>query len=176
MDIAHQLIERECSFNEILYTPHDLAETVYILKRGQVTLYHSHKGKKKVINTLYPGDLWGAVRLGKGSNYTHFAQADSDSLICMMPIQDFLHILQSKPEIMLKFLEQISEKLHYYEQSLKGPLLNAEEKVLAFIERHEKSQNLWNKILHRKPTHDYIAAQTGLARETVSRILNKNKR
>lgn len=172
MSIAKQLTEKECTKNELLYTPFDSSENIFILKKGEVTLYHLHKGKKIVIDVLVPGDIWGAIDFDQ-KNSSHFAEVTKQSYMCILPLQDFLEILRAKPLIMLRFLQRISTRLSYYEERLKDPLLDAKEKILNLQKRAQDHKRGWfSKIVGGSSmTHEEIAQHTGLSRETVTRTL-----
>ena len=54
MAIAKTVVERSCTKKELLYTPFETTDSICMLKKGEVTLYHSHYGKKIIIDTLKP--------------------------------------------------------------------------------------------------------------------------
>ena len=45
MQIAQKVVEKKCRKKELLYTPFDSNDSICMLKKGEVTLYHSHYGK-----------------------------------------------------------------------------------------------------------------------------------
>ena len=46
MEIAQKVIEKHCSKKELIYTPFEPNDQVCVLKKGEVTLYHSHHGTR----------------------------------------------------------------------------------------------------------------------------------
>lgn len=180
MGIAKKMIERKCAKKEIIYMPNETSNSIYVLKKGEITLYNSHAGKRLIIEVLKPGSIFGNISFKKDKT-THFAEASQDSYFCIFSIEDFTTIIHSKPELMIRFLQLISDKMQSYERRLKGGLFDAKEKILQqldiFLEEQKKS-NLLNKLFGEKSkmTHEHMAELTGLSRETVTRAINDLKK
>lgn len=180
MSIAKKMIEKKCTKKEMIYMPNEANNSIYVLKKGEITLYNSHHGKRLIIEVLKPGSIFGNVSFQKDKT-THFAEATENSYVCVFPIEDFTAILHSKPELMMKFLQIMSEKMQNYERRLKGGLFDAKEKILQqweiFLEEQKKS-NILSKLFGKKlkMTHEHLAELTGLSRETVTRAINDLKK
>ena len=180
MSIAKKMIEKKCAKKEIIYMPNEANNSIYVLKKGEITLYNSHAGKRLIIEVLKPGSIFGNISFHEGKT-THFAEAKEDSYVCLFSIEDFTTILHSKPELMMKFFQIMSEKMQNYERRLKGGLFDAKEKILQqldiFLEEQKKSTIL-SKLFKGKTnmTHDHLAELTGLSRETVTRAINDLKK
>jgi len=110
MQIASQVIEKKCAKKEMLYTPFDEHDSICVLKKGEVVLYHSHYGKKLIIDTLKEGSIFGNINF-QDRSANHFAEVTEDSYICFFSKEDFLKILQAKPELMMKLIKLMSERL-----------------------------------------------------------------
>lgn len=180
MNIAGKVIEKSCRKKEIIYMPNEVNDSIYVLKKGEITLYNAHAGKRLIIEILKPGSIFGNISFQKDRT-THFAEASQDSYFCIFTVEDFTAILHSKPELMMRFLQHVSEKMQNYERRLKGGLFDAKEKILQqldiFLEEQKKS-NLLSKLFGKKSkiTHDHLAELTGLSRETVTRAINDLKK
>lgn len=178
MAIASKMTERKCVKKEIIYTPEDISDSICVLKKGEVTLYNSHRGKRLIIDVLKPGSIFGNITFQDEKN-THFAEATEDTYICIFPVSDFMKILQTKPELMMRFLNIMSDKIRSYEGRLKSGLYDAKEKIMHQLKLMEKENNsLLNKIFGKKSriTHERLAQLTGLSRETVTRALKDLKK
>jgi CRP/FNR family transcriptional regulator, cyclic AMP receptor protein len=179
MQIADKIVEKECLKKELLYTPFEENDSICILKKGEVTLYYSRNGKRLVLDVLKPGSIFGNISFEpKKSN--HFAEVTEDAYICLLPVEDFLKVVQAKPQIMIKLLQVMSNQISDYERKLEGGLLDAKEKVLRLLQDEKKSvtTNVLNNLFGstKKLTHSKIAEQTGLSRETVTRALSDLKK
>jgi CRP-like cAMP-binding protein len=182
MQLCTKLVEKDYKKNNILYAPGDENQYIFVLKKGEITLYNSHKGKKQIIEVLKPGSIFGDLNF-ENKSQNHFAQFTKDSFVCRFPVTDFINIIKSNPEVMIKFLKIMSDKIQYYQEKLKENLFDAKQKIVRTIERTKKKeiQNK-NTILGRlfysktKLTHEKIAQLTGLSRETVSRAIKELKK
>lgn len=176
ISIAQKLIEKKCNKKEILYSPFENFNSICLLKKGEVTLYYSHRGKRIIIDVLKPGSIFGNINFKEGKK-EHFAEVTENSLICIFEINDFLKIIQARPEIMLRFLKIISEKLSDYENRLKSNLFDAKEKIIHQLELLNK-KNFFNKLITKNTyiTHDKLAEYLGLSRETVTRAITTLKK
>lgn len=180
MTIAKKVIERKCVKKEMIYMPDEVNNSIYVLKKGEITLYNSHAGRKLIIDVLKPGSIFGNIGFQMDAT-THFAEASEDSCICVFRLEDFIDILRSKPELMMKFLQIMSEKMQNYENRLKGNLFDAKEKILQqfdIISKESKKGSILNKLFGKKTkiTHERLAELTGLSRETVTRAVNDLKK
>ena len=179
MEIAKKVIEKHCSKKELIYTPFEANDQVCVLKKGEVTLYHSHHGKRIIIDVLKPGAIFGNISFEAEGN-DHFAEVTEDAFICFFNMEDFMKVLQAKPEVMMKFFKLMSERIADYEQKIKGGVLDSKEKVLHHLELLQKKREhgIIGKIIgpRTKITHEKLAQHTGLSRETVTRAINALKK
>lgn len=179
MSIAEQMFDKECAKKEVLYTPFEVTDSIYILKRGEVTLYHSREGRKLIIDVLHPGSFFGNISFESKQN-THFAEVTEDALICLLPVSDFKKIVKERPEMMLRLIQVMSDKLGDYEERIKSSLFDAKDKVLhhlRIIEEKGKKSILGRLLAGRKKiTHEQLSQHSGLSRETVTRVINDLKK
>lgn len=180
MAIAGKMTEKKCVKKEIIYAPADTNDSIYVVKKGEVTLYDAHGGKRLIIEVLRPGSLFGNIGCTR-KTATHFAEASENSLLCLFSGADFGKILSTKPELMLRFLEIVSERMRNYEKRLKGGLFDAKEKIkqqLEIMNDSRKQAGVLNRLFGVSPklTHDRLAELTGLSRETVTRAVNDLKK
>lgn len=174
MKLAGKVIERECSLKELIYTPFDDSDSVCILKKGEVTLYYSHYGKKLIIDVLKPGSIFGNIGFKEGP-HTHFAEVTAEAYVCILKVKDFMKVIQAKPELMIRLIRVMSDQLADYESKIKSGLFDAKEKILHYLEMSDRKRNtsLLNKLfgVRTRVTHERIAQHTGLSRETVTRAI-----
>lgn len=176
MKLANNVHEKSCNKKEILYTPFEPNDCIYILKKGEVTLYYSKNGKRLTIDVLKPGSIFGNIAFEEKAN-THFAEVTEDAYICTFQIDEFMKILNLKPEIMIKFMKEMSSKISDYEKRIEFGLLDAKEKILKHLQilEEKKKNSFLYKLIGKKSkiTHEQLAQHTGLSRETVTRTLKE---
>lgn len=177
MQIAQKVVEKKCNKKELLYTPFESTDSICVLKKGEVTLYHSHYGKKLIIDVLKPGSIFGAIPFQNEASSDHFAEVTEEAYICFFTPEDFLKIVEAKPKLMLRVLKMMSEKLAEYEDRMKTGLYDAKEKILHHLEQIEaKSQGIFGKFTSKNLTHEKLSQLTGLSRETVTRAITALKK
>ncbi|MBL4694107.1 Crp/Fnr family transcriptional regulator [Candidatus Gracilibacteria bacterium] len=179
MRIAEKMEERRCTKKELIYTPFEANDSVCVLKKGEVTLYYSHNGKKLIIDVLKPGSIFGNIAFND-KNSDHFAEVTEDAYICFFSVEDFMKIIQAKPELMMRFLKIMSERISDYEKRIKSGLFDAKEKIIQHLEiiKEKGNKGILTKLIGGKKriTHERLAQFTGLSRETVTRAINDLKK
>ena len=161
----------------------DMTDTIFLVERGKVNVYEStFEGKKIIIEQLSRGDFWGYLfQSTKASNLiSHFAQAHSDALVSRMSRTDFLAFLKSRPDVSLRLIQNLSEKLMIAESRIKDlALASADQRLVRELIRlstqHGKTRG--EKItIEARLTHEQLADRIGMTRETVTRTLNQLKK
>lgn len=181
MKDAPSMHGKKYSKGEMIYSPHKETDLIYVLKEGEVILYHSHDGKQETFDTIGPGTLFGNFSV-ETRNPSHYAEATRDSSVCVFPIQDFLKILQSKPDLMLRFIQSMADRLLDYEKRFKNNLQTAKETIYEELSRlkEKRKRSFLGKFFGTEGpplrlTHEQIASLTGLNRVTVTRSIKELK-
>ena len=133
-------------------------------------------GKRVIIDILKPGSFFGNISLNPEEETTYFAEASDKVMICALSTKSFLTIVQHYPEIILRLLQMMTEKVREYEGRIKaGALFDAKEKVLDAIKvvKEKDEKDFLPRLLRKKTkiTHEKLGALTGLARETVTKAI-----
>ena len=175
MQIAANAEDHRCTSVMQLYTPHgEKDRRVFILKEGEVILYHSRDGKRTIFDVLGPGTLFGNF-LPAAEAASHYAEALPGSRVCILAPEDFQRVVSAHPEVLVRLLATLSSRLRDYEEKLRLNTGNAMEKVLCELQRYSrKKRNLFSLFVARIPialSHEKIAELTGLNRVTVTRML-----
>lgn len=156
----------------------DMSDTIFLVERGKVNVYEStFEGKKIIIEQLSRGDFWGYLFPSTKAStlISHFAQAHTDALVSRMNRIDFLAFLQSRPDVSLRLIQNLSEKLMIAESRIKDlALASAEQRLVRELIRlsaqHGKTRGE-KVIIEARFTHEQLADRIGMTRETVTRTL-----
>lgn len=177
-DIADMIKHREYKKNEVIFSEGGKAETLYFVNEGKIKLYKYNKdGKEQILHILSDGDFFGELNLLKESKYGFNAKALSDSKICTLGKDELKQILLSKPEIAIKVLEVVSERLSKIESLAQNLATNDVDSRMAYLlidlgkkygSEEENKLNI-NLPINREDMASYI----GVTRETISRKLKK---
>lgn len=159
----------------LLYTRGEEIDRVFLVKSGEVLLYHMHNGRRTVFDVLGPGDLFGNFSTQK-LKVEHFAEVTPGTRVCSFPVDEVLKVLKAHPEAMLQTLRVLSERLADYEAKISLCTVDAKDKVYKELVRYQakKNRSLFGKDEDApiKLTHQKIAHLTGLNRVTVTRALH----
>lgn len=174
--IATEAQMKECQQVCPIYEPGQISSHIYIVKRGEVNLYYQKNDKKFVFDTLGPGSVFGNISM-KETAHGHFAEGTPGVCVCMIPRDQFQQILSAHPEVMMRFLQDMSGKISEYQAQFDALQSSAEELVLHELERlHiKRQQNFLGQFLNRplRITHEKLAERTGLNRVTVTKVMNR---
>ncbi|GEM_PF-5635352 len=170
--IAKTAIESQLPRGAILFSPENPAQQVYVIKNGEVELYHEKNGKRIVFETLFPGDVFGDFGTGPTD---YFAQTTRASFLCQTPTHEFLDIVRAHPEMSLNLMQTMATKIHDYERKIASLNKPAKDQILDEIKRLQakKQKSFLNKIFHvpLRLSHQKLSEKTGLNRVTVTKLL-----
>lgn len=163
-----------CPRGRILYTPGESGEVLFLLKKGQVSIYRlSLEGKKMVLATLSANTLFGEMALVGQGMYDSFAEAAEESELCTMSRGDLERLIVTKPAVGLRLLEATSRRLLEAEAALED---------MAFKHAPGRLAGLLLRVAEEQGgglvvglSHQDLAERLAMFRETVTQLLNDFK-
>jgi CRP-like cAMP-binding protein len=165
---------------EIIYSAGDKDDVLYILKKGRIRIFKlSIDGKMITLAILREGDIFGTLSAIKGGTQGAYAETLEDSYICAIRQEDFHRTVKETPEIALRLIEKINQRLKEAESRIEdlvfhnvpGRLANI---LLKLAQEFGKDTPEGIQISF-KITHQELADMAGATRETVTIILNDFK-
>ncbi|OCL26390.1 Crp/Fnr family transcriptional regulator [Orenia metallireducens] len=152
------------------------ANTLYIINEGEIKLFKCTKdGKEQILHILTAGDFFGELNLLKGGQYSFSAEAITSTKLCTLTKDKMKSIILDKPEIALKIMETLADRVNSLETLAQNLATNEVEVRLAYMLLKlkkeygvETPQGIEMKI---PITREDMSNYTGVARETVSRKL-----
>ena len=172
--------ERIIPKKEIIYSPEDKNEAMFILKKGRVRIFKlSADGKMMTLAILKDMDIFGTMSLIKGGASKAYAETLDDSYICAIRQEDFHNLIKEMPEIALGLVEKINQKLEEAEDRIEDLVFRDVPGRIASIllklaEQFGKGSPAGTQISF-KITHQELADMVGTTRETATVILNELK-
>lgn len=176
-DIGVIVDEKNISKKEIVLEPED-KNKVYLIKKGQVKLYQLTKdGKRIIIDTLGPGSVFGNFG---GEESQNFAEATSDTFVCIAKRETFFKTISEKPEVSVKLMamlfDQLSQAQDYVVAMAGGDVLSKLKfKLSDLAKKYGESKGEKVKI-NQRFTHEEIADMIGVSRETITKLLGTLRR
>lgn len=160
---------------KVFYSPQEDSEVLFLLKKGTVDLYRiSSQGKKLVTTNLQAGAVFGKMpilgqRLGES-----YAEATSESLICVMSRNDVDHLLLDDPRIAMRLAQSLGNRLAEAESRLEDMAFKSVSARLASLLLRIAEDTDWRgRRIVKGLTHQQLAEIIGTYRETVTLTLNE---
>jgi CRP/FNR family cyclic AMP-dependent transcriptional regulator len=167
--------------NEPVYKEGQVADRIFIVKRGRVKIVTTGEEEKEVLKALVlPGEIFGEGAMFGDShrNDTAMAMDEGVSLIEIRSSQARA-LLQSNPELAFKVTAQIAQKLRTAEKRLEAlTFKNSRTRIIEFLKDTARRQGRkigYETLLHPFLTHQDIGNLTTTSRQTVSSVLNELK-
>ncbi|MEW9109428.1 MAG: Crp/Fnr family transcriptional regulator [Cytobacillus gottheilii] len=175
-------IIREMNKGSHVFMQGEQLENVYFIKRGRIKIYKcDSSGKEQIVNMLKAGDMFPHVGFFRGGQYPAFAEVIEQAQLVVVPNTKFEKILMTNPELAVKMLKVLGEKIVDLQERLEAQVLDNSNMQLVklLIMLAKKEGKLIDKetyLLKLKMTNKEIAQMIGTSRETISRTLTKMKK
>ncbi|WP_227394666.1 Crp/Fnr family transcriptional regulator [Jeotgalibacillus aurantiacus] len=164
-----------------LLIPGQSLDILFILKKGQVRLYRmTPNGKQFTTDILVDGNVFGETDSFTLTDQETYAEAMTDSYICTMNKEKFEQFIRSSPDVSLKLIQILSNRLkETYDLSEKIALADVRYRTLFLLlkmsEKSGKREKEWQSI-QMKLTHEDIATMVGSSRESISLLMSSLKK
>lgn len=178
IDIILMTGSKEFDKDENIFLEGDRSDTLYIINEGKIKLYkNTRSGKEQILHILSEGEFFGELNLVKAGEYHFNARAITPVKLCTLTNEDMRNIVLSRPEIGLKVLEVVGDRLSRLEGMVQTLATNDAEARLASLLvqlSEENGKRTSQGIEIRLPiTREDMSNMTGVARETISRKLKR---
>ncbi len=159
-----------------VFTPTYRGEVFFLLLEGRVRIYRVEAGQEVTIGVLEAGEMFGEAaftsRKGKGS----YAQAIMRSKIAFLNRATFYRLIQREPELGIRAIELLGERLSFFEQKIADMgLKNVPARLASLILQLVESEGIvTGKGRYRLSTlytHEQLALMVGAKRVAVSRAM-----
>jgi CRP/FNR family transcriptional regulator, cyclic AMP receptor protein len=156
----------------ILSTPHDrIDDGFYIIKKGRVRVYElSPQGQEHTLAEVKGGAVLAAKRLSEV-----YAQAIVETILVVVPKKDMKRLIQSNPEVGMRFIDVLIRRLQRSERRLADIALQRVPARLAnLILDLIEDEGIATREGYRLPisyTHERLGTMIGARRVAVTRAL-----
>jgi len=161
---------------ELLYSPHNPIEALFILKRGRVRVFRvSPDGKALTTALITSGTIFGEMVLLGQRMYDNFAEAMEETVVCVMSRADVHRFLLSDPRIAARIAENLGKRLAEMERRLSDSFFKSVPQRVASTLHTLAGQQRRHVLTPRGQvvaiTHEQIAELAGTSRETATKVL-----
>ena len=162
----------------IFYTPEDRSEALFMLKKGRVRIYKiAPDGWEFTLAVVEAGTMFGEMALTAQRMRKGYAEAMEPSDICILKNTDLERIVRGNPEVGVRMIRVLSERLRSCETRLEDVTLkNVPARLASLILQLAASEGIMTPEGPRIPihyTHRQLATMIGSSRETVTRAFTK---
>lgn len=176
--VEQLIIKKRFKKDQIVLFEEDTANFMYLVYSGKVRVVKlNEEGREQIITIHKKNDFFGEMALLDGKTSPATVIAHEDSLIGLLSKLDFERHLMSHEEIRRKIIDLLCTRLRDSWAMIKIlSFENAEHRVMAVLDRLQELYGVVDDrgvIINVKLTHQQIASYASVARETVTRILNK---
>ncbi|HEY8783525.1 MAG TPA: response regulator [Mucilaginibacter sp.] len=172
--IIQERKSRQFKKDQVIYYEGDKGHGLYLMISGKAkTVKLAEDGRELMTGMYSTDDYLGINAMLANEAYTDTATALEDSLLCMIPKEQFERLMNLYPDVAAKFIKLLSNDIREKEEQLLQLAYNSVRKRMAeaLLRLHRQYKNESNI----KITREDMAAMAGMATETVSRTLSDFK-
>src|SRR5919112_256800 len=180
-EILEDLLQRNAEINlsagEVFYTPQQPDGKLFILKQGRVRIYKMEASREFTLEVVDAGTVFGEVAFTPHALRNAYAEATEPSILLAMDRADVERLIQLKPQVGIRIISLLSERLHYYETRMEDVILKEVPGRLAslilFLVESEGVKRPGEIGIPNRYTHEHLGTMIGANRETVTRAFGR---
>ncbi|HSK82878.1 MAG TPA: Crp/Fnr family transcriptional regulator [Rubrobacter sp.] len=179
--ILRDLLRRNAEINlragEVFYTPTQSDGNLFILKQGRVRIYKMEGSREFTLEVLEAGTVFGEVAFTPHALRDAYAEAMEPSILLAMERADVERLIQEKPQVGLRMISLLSERLRYYETRMEDVILKEVPARLAslilLLIESEGVPGVGEIHIPTRYTHEHLGTMIGANREAVTRAFGR---
>jgi CRP-like cAMP-binding protein len=162
----------------LIQSPETFCEGLFFLKEGKLRLYKfSPEGKQFTLGILGQGNVFGEIDSFSLGTRDIFIETMEETLLCSLTKEEFERFLVDRPQLALKLLKLLSERLKERDALLEQLALgDIRDRVLHLLlklsDQFGKKEGEYDKI-DLPITHQELANMIGSTRESITIVLNE---
>ncbi len=177
--ISRSVKRKELKKGEMLFRAGEKDDTLYVVHSGKVRVYRlSEAGKEQLVRILNPGDFTGELALfNPGEVHENYAEAVQNTTVCLIKQQDLQNYLLEYPQIALKIISEMSERLKESEkQTMQVATEKVESRIISFLADCVEKDAGNSPVITLPMTKKDLASYLGTTPETISRKFSELER
>lgn len=158
----------------IIISEGDETRSLYIILSGKVRIFTSDEKSKEVTLLLQDaGSHFGELALLSDEPRSASVQAMESTVCAMIGKPDFLHWLESNPDVAIALLGVLSEKIRYLTEKVKQMALsNVYERTIKVLQEMAEQRDD-ALVVRNRPTQQELANMVGSSREMINKIMKE---
>jgi CRP/FNR family transcriptional regulator len=177
-DLAKRTPDTYLEQEDILYTPREGTERLFILKKGRVQLYEVNgEGDEITLSVIEDGNVFGEMALTGQSLGGLYVRALTPTTVVSLRREDLEHLIMNKPEVGLRLVRELAQRLHASEARFADMVgKDVPARLATLILTLVDSEGVVSSESYRIPnhyTHERLASMIGCKRVAVTRAFRK---
>jgi CRP/FNR family cyclic AMP-dependent transcriptional regulator len=177
-DLARRVPDTFLEKEDILYTPKEGTERLFILKKGRVQLYEVNRdGEEVTLSVIEDGNIFGEMALTGQSLHGLYVRAIEPSTVASLRREDVEELIRQTPEVGLRLVRELAERLHDSERRYADMVgKDVPARLATLILTLVDSEGVVSSESYRIPnhyTHERLASMIGCKRVAVTRAFRK---
>ena len=163
---------------QLIYSEHNRPTSLFFIQKGKVKTYKTNENGKSLVLGLYnEGEFLGHIALLEDCNYHETAVAIEDTVLAIIPKEDFDLLINNSHEISRKFIQLLAKNISEKENQLLGMAYNSLRKKVAdaLIILGNKYNTKNEEKFPIEITRENLASIAGTATESLIRTLGDFK-
>ena len=177
-DLAKKVPDTHLEEGNVLYTPQDGRERLFVLKEGRVQVYEVDRGGEEVtLSVIEDGNVFGEMALTGQSLEGVYVRALAPSTVVPLRREELEDLIVKKPEVGLRLVQELAERLRASERRYADVVgKDVPARLATLILTLVESEGVVSSESYRIPTrytHEQLASMIGCRRVAVSRAFSK---
>ena len=173
-ELSRRIPDTHFQRGQILYTPQENSEALFMLKKGRVRIYRvGPDGREFTLAVVGASTVFGEMSLTAQRLENAYAEAMEAVVVCAMKRHDLERLVMDKPQVGLKVISVLSERLLLAEDRMEDiALKEVPVRLASFILQLIESEGVVTREGYKIPTrytHRQLATMIGSKRETVTK-------
>jgi CRP/FNR family transcriptional regulator, cyclic AMP receptor protein len=179
-ELAKRTPDTFLEHGDVLYSPKEGTERLFILKKGRVQLYEVDRGGEEItLSVIEDGNVFGEMALTGQSLGGVYVRALVPSTVVSLRREDLEDLIMNNPEVGLRLVRELAEKLRASEARYADVVgKDVPARLATLILTLMESEGEVSSESYRIPTrytHEQIASMIGCKRVAVTRAFSKLK-
>ncbi len=165
---------------DAVFHPGDESDCLFILAEGRVVLSHRENGKRAIIESVWPNELFGQCALVHSGPREVTCEVPKSATVIKVPLKMLCKFMETNPRLARDLMEDVGGAMRRLAYRLVSVLIRPKRKRLVDVLSHlAQSSGVASGsgiLIPAQVTHQELGEMIGASRETVTVILGELRR
>lgn len=176
--LAGVATSQHLSPNALVILAEDEGESFFVIRKGRVKVSVTGKdGREIILSQLGAGEYFGELSLLDGRPRSADVTTLEMTDLLVIRREGFHSAVEAHPAIPIHLMITLAGRLRHSDRQVAGlALLGISERICSVLMALAEEQGVETEegfVIKKRPTHQVLAAMSGTARETVTRVMSR---